>query len=199
MAKIVGITGPSGAGKSLLCKYIADEGVPCINADEVYHSMLLPRSPCLDKIAETFGNDVIAADGSLDRAVLSSRVFKSADTLRTLNDTVLPLVITEIKRIISELESKNYSVIALDAPTLIESGFYRECDLVVAVIAPIESRIKRIELRDRISDERARLRAKAQRPDEFYTSVAHITLINDTDEETFAQRSSELALKIKNL
>ncbi len=198
MAKIIGITGPSGAGKSLLSKYISDAGIPCINADEVYHSMLASRSSCVLKIAEKFGDDLISADGSLDRAALSSRVFGDAEKLRILNSTVLPLVLEEIERIISSLEGKNHSVIALDAPTLIESGFHTRCDTVISVIASPKTRIERIMARDGISRERAEMRISAQKDDDFYISASDIVLINDGDEEAFASSAKNTLQKLIN-
>ena len=199
MIKIVGRTGPSGSGKSLLCKYIAEAGIPCINADEVYHSMLTPPSRCLDAIAKAFGGGVILSDGSLDRAALASAVFGDAEKLDLLNKTVLPLVIAEIKRLTSELEKASHAAVAVDAPTLIESGFHRECDLVVSVIAPPDKRIERIRARDGISDEKASLRISAQKDDDFYTSASDVTLINDTDDSIFAREASSLIERIKAL
>lgn len=198
MAKMIGITGPSGAGKSLLCKYISDAGIPCINADEVYHSMLTPHSRTLRAIADALGDDLISADGSLDRAALSARVFGNEEKLRILNGTVLPLVIDEIERIISSLEGKNHSVIAVDAPTLIESGFHTRCDTVLSVIAPIETRIERIMARDGISREKAEMRVGAQKDDSFYTSASDIVLINDGDEKAFATRAQKTIQKLIN-
>lgn len=199
MSKIIGITGPSGAGKSLLCKYMSDADIPCIDADEVYHSMLCPNSETLKAIAAAFGKGVISADGSLDRAALSSLVFNDEKKLALLNSTVLPLVIAEIENIISDLSDKGHRAVVVDAPTLIESGFYKKCDLVVAVIAPISSRISRIESRDHISSDRANQRAVAQNGDDFYTSVADLTIINDADEEAFERASSELIKRIQSL
>ena len=193
MTKIIGITGPSGAGKSLLCKYISEFGVPCINADEVYHSMLTPHSRTLRAIADALGDDLISADGSLDRSALSARVFGNEEKLRILNDTVLPLVIDEIERIISSLEGKNHSVIAIDAPTLIESGFHKRCDTIVSILSPSKTRIERIMARDKISREQATLRVNAQKPDSFYISHSDIVLMNDSDEKAFAEKARETA------
>ncbi len=199
MIKIIGITGPSGSGKSLLCGYLSEAGIPCINADEVYHSMLIPPSRCLDKIREAFGDDVITADGSLDRKVLSKCVFNNADKLDLLNRTVLPIVIDEIRNIISCFEKEGKNVVAVDAPTLIESGFHRECTLVVAVIAPIKERIERIEERDNIPESFAEMRANAQQPDSFYTSAAHISIVNGSSTEALRDNAYELIEKINEL
>lgn len=199
MIKIVGITGPSGSGKSLLCKYVSESGIPCINADEVYHSMLTPPSECLLAIREAFGADVLNEDGSLDRATMSKYVFSDQAKLDLLNRTVLPLVIKKIKSIISELEKSGNSFVVVDAPTLIESRFNEECDLVVSVIASAETRISRIQKRDSISFDKAKLRISAQKPNEFYVSASDIVLTNDSNERNFLNQAAELLKTIKSI
>ncbi|MBO5845690.1 MAG: dephospho-CoA kinase [Clostridia bacterium] len=197
MIKIVGITGPSGSGKSLLSKYISDAGIPCINADEVYHSLLTPPSPCIDAIAKVFGGRVIAPDGSLDRPALSSIVFGDKKDLALLNETVLPIVIAKIKELISELESLSHTVVVVDAPTLIESGFHKECDLVVSVIASTTSRLERIKARDGISGDLASARLSAQKDDSFYAEHSDLVILNDSSKEHFQMAAEALIEKIK--
>ena len=197
--KIIGITGPSGAGKSLLCEYLSEVGIPSVNADEVYHSLLVPPSRCIDAIKNEFGESVLSHDGSLDRVELSALVFSAPDKLERLNGTVLPIVIDEIRQIIKKLESRGVSAVAIDAPTLIESGFHLECDLVVAMTAPADERIDCIEERDNISENRARMRAKAQKPTSFYTSHAHITIVNDGGADELRKKALDLAQRIKSL
>ncbi|MBO5416146.1 MAG: dephospho-CoA kinase [Clostridia bacterium] len=199
MAKIIGITGPSGAGKSLLCGYISEAGIPCIDADALYHSMLVPPSRCLDAIRAAFGNGVIAPDGTLDRRALSACVFNNESKLELLNKTVLPLVIEETKRLIADFFEAGHSVVCVDAPTLIESGFHLECNTVIAVIAPTEERIERIEERDHISHELAEMRINAQKPNSFYTARADITLVNDGNISLFQAQARELINNLKEL
>ena len=55
--KILGLTGQSGAGKTLFSQILQEKGHPCINADELYHSMLIPPSKTLDAIENVFGTD----------------------------------------------------------------------------------------------------------------------------------------------
>ena len=199
MAKIVGITGPSGSGKSLISKHLSDNQIPCIDADAVYHGMLTPPSRVLDAIVEVFGADLLTADGSLDRTVLSARVFSDPTQLELLNATVLPIVVDEINSIIASLVNDGASTVVVDAPTLIESGFHRSCDMIIAVLAPIESRIERIKARDMISEERAKARVLSQKSDDFYTSVADITILNDGDKAEFEKTVKEIATAISSL
>ncbi len=190
--RIIGITGPTGAGKSLLGSYVAELGIPLIDADRLYHSMLLPPSACLDAIREAFGDSVFNTDGTLDRTKLGEIVFNSDEKLKLLNSTVLGTVIAEIRRLIESYISQGFSTVAVDAPTLIESGFDKECWVVISVISPKEPRVARIMERDSISREAAELRVKAQKNDEFYIENSDIILNNNSSTERFLQDIKEL-------
>lgn len=194
--RMIGVTGPSGSGKSLLSKYFSERGIPVIDADALYHSMLIPPSPCLDAIRERFGDEVISPDGTLDRGALSRIVFNSPEKLQLLNSTVLSLVLDRVRLIIGDLEANGEDTVIIDAPTLIESGFDRECHTVVSVIAPAEMRIDRICQRDGVSPEKAAERVNAQKNDSFYIEHSSFVLVNDSSEEHFTQQIKELAKKL---
>ena len=196
MARIVGITGPSGSGKSLLSREIEKLGIPTIDADAVYHDMLIPPSRCLDAIALAFGEDILSADGSLDRTVLATRVFADSEQLDLLNRTVLPIVIEEINEMISALDANGANTVVLDAPTLIESGFYKSCDMVIAVIAPINDRTERIMKRDGISLERATARVSSQKSDEFFKTHSDYIVENNGSLESLAPQVHRILLAL---
>ena len=178
---IYGITGPSGAGKSLLGEYCAAHGIPHLDADAIYHELLIPPSEAVDALAGAFGAGILNAEGGIDRAALSSIVFHDEQKLALLNQTVLDIVLREIRRRLDALREKGVSAVAVDAPTLIESGFDRECDAVIAVLSSKETRIARIMERDRLTRERAEERVLAQKPDDFYRASADAVLFNDGD------------------
>ena len=186
--RILGVTGPTGAGKSLFSDYLAEKGIPVIDADEVYHKLLIPPSPCLDALREAFGDAILLPDGTLDRPALSRIVFHDEAKLALLNETVLGMVLDKIRGIIRVLERSGAKAVAVDAPTLIESGFHLECDTVVSVLASPETRLGRIMERDGLTKEAAESRVRAQKPDDFYRTHSHFTLINDgSREELFAR------------
>ena len=68
--RIIGITGPTGAGKSVLSSYLREKGIPVIDADKVYHSLLVPPSECLDALRRAFGDGIFKGE-ELDRRALS--------------------------------------------------------------------------------------------------------------------------------
>ena len=182
---ILGITGPTGAGKSLLSDYLASKGFPVIDADQVYHSLLLSPSPCLDALHAAFGASIFLEDGSLNRPALSEIVFHDEQKLALLNRTVLDFVLDRIRQMIAKLEQQGKTVVAIDAPTLIESGFHKECDTVISVLSPQKLRLERILARDGIGREAAEARIHAQKSDEFYRAHSDHILINDGKKEDF--------------
>ena len=103
---ILGLTGPTGAGKTFFSEILKARGYSVLNADALYHSMLLPPSPTLDAIRLEFGNGFFAEDGSLDRKKLGAYVFAEKERLERLNRTVLPLVTNEIKKIADTCEKR---------------------------------------------------------------------------------------------
>ncbi len=197
--KIIGITGPTGAGKSLLCEYLAEKKIPVIDADQVYHGLLVPPSPCLDALRRTFGDRIFFPDGTMNRPALSEIVFHDEDKLVLLNETVLGFVLDKIRRQIRRLDRSGEAVVAVDAPTLIESGFDRECTKVIAVLSPSALRAERIMLRDGLSAERATARVQAQRKDCFYRENADCVLTNMGDPKEFLRKAEALLSKYKLL
>ena len=79
---LIGLTGPSGAGKGLFCKVLKEYGIESIDADAVYHSLLIPPSPCLDALCNAFGKDILNQDQTLNRRRLADIVFSSEDPVK---------------------------------------------------------------------------------------------------------------------
>ena len=119
---------------------------------------------CLKAVAACFGSDILKEDGSLDRPLLAKRAFSSAENTALLGKLVHPFVIAETLRLLKAQEG----LVLLDAPQLFESNMDVLCDCTVCVTAPEEIRLKRILERDRITEEQARERMKAQLNEAFF-------------------------------
>ncbi|MEI8240471.1 MAG: dephospho-CoA kinase, partial [Actinomycetota bacterium] len=85
---LVGLTGGIGSGKSTVSAALASKGAVIVDADAVVRDVQQPGSPVLQQLADRFGAQVIAADGSLDRAAVAAVAFADADALKALNDIV---------------------------------------------------------------------------------------------------------------
>lgn len=195
--KIIGITGPSGSGKSILASALRERGISVIDADGLYHSLLVPPSRCLELLREAFGGEIFNGDGTLDRPALARIVFSDEKKLELLNSTVLSVVIDESKKIFAELEARGEQVAAIDAPTLIESGFHKECDLVVSVISDADTRADRISERDHIGHDDALRRIHAQKGDEFYKSHSDTVIFNDGDIGQLTYAAEQILISVE--
>lgn len=179
---VIGITGPTGAGKSLFCSYLEELGCLHLDCDKIYHSLVNSPSECTRALESEFGQSVIKPDGSLDRVALGAIVFApGADGLRAkLNEITHAFVLAEVRKAI---KSTDKACAVIDAPLLFEAAFDKECDFTVALLASPELRLSRLTLRDDRTAEALRARMAAAPADEFYSSRADYTVINDGDAE----------------
>ncbi len=178
---IIGLTGPSGAGKGHIASLFTRYGIPSIDTDAVYHALLLPPSECLHELVDRFGSSILSVDGTLDRRALAALVFApgASEMLSDLNTITHRHVLRVVRCRITELERAGSPAVLVDAPQLYESGFDRECDRVLAVLAPREVRLSRIMERDGLDNTRAAARLDAQKPDDFFRSRADAVIVND--------------------
>jgi tRNA threonylcarbamoyl adenosine modification protein (Sua5/YciO/YrdC/YwlC family)/dephospho-CoA kinase len=198
---VIGITGGSGAGKTTAMRVLKALGAETIDCDEVYNR-LLTRDDMLSKLSERFPDAVSGGPGkrTLDKKALGEIVFRDEKALADLNAITHGCVGREVARLLREYERAGAApgtkkLAAVDAIALIESGRAEACDLTVAISAPKEARVKRIMERDGISEEYARARVSAQKPEEFYRAGCDDTLINDGGDLEFERRCREYFIK----
>ena len=161
--RIVAVSGGIGSGKSSVTRVFATQGAVTADADAIAREILEPGEPALSEVARAFGGDLLRQDGSLDRALLASRVFggEGADErVARLNAITHPLIEARAWSILRGAPEGSLAV--YDIPLLIEGDHVDRFDAVVIVDAPIEERVKRLEGRGVApKDARARIRAQA--------------------------------------
>lgn len=197
MSIVVGLTGQTGAGKSTVSHIFAENGFSIINADIVARQVMEKGSPCLVEVAETFGIDILNADGSLDRKKLAGMVFTDKAKLETLNTITYPYITREILRQINVLSDNGKKFILLDAPTLFESRADDFCEIIISVLADAGIRKQRIITRDNLTPEQAQNRMNSQLSEEFFISRSDYTINNNGSPETVCEIAGELADKIR--
>ena len=192
--KLIGITGPTGAGKTTALRALEDLGAHIIDADQVYHRLLEESGALKAALLERFGPGILDEVGEVDRKALGSAVFGDPAALEDLNAITHRFILDDIRRQTEEARAEGCPAVAVDAISLIESGLGEECDAVVAVLAPLEVRIRRIMAREGISEDYARRRALAQKGDDFFRAHADHVLENGPgeDREQFAARARAL-------
>jgi len=139
---LVGLTGGIGSGKSTVSGLLQARGAVIIDADAIVREVQQPGSPVLVELAQKFGSDVLAEDGSLDRQAVANIVFTDPDALKALNAIVHPAVGREMNdRLIAQRTSEN--VVVLDIPLLTENP--REgLQGRIVVDVPVELQVQRL-------------------------------------------------------
>lgn len=192
----IGLTGPTGAGKSTVAAYLAANGYPTLDADAAAREITAIGSPTLTTLAQTFGRDILLADGSLDRKTLAARAFADATATAQLNAITHPAIIGLMEIQAAALQANGAKAVILDAPLLFEAGMDAACDHTVAVIASDALRCQRIVQRDNLSAEAAALRMTAQPENTFYTDRAEVVLENNGDTDALLQQAAALCAQI---
>ena len=162
----IGLAGGSGSGKGRVASLLSASGIPVFDCDAVYHELISKKGRLPLELADAFGAGILLPDGGVDRKKLAAAAFGDPAKRDRLNAITHRRILEALHDWIKRAEKQGVRSILIDAPLLFESGFDRECDLTVAVIAPIETRVERIVSRDGISPEAARERIAAQLSDE---------------------------------
>ena len=189
---VFGLTGPSGSGKGEVAERFASFDIPVLDADRIYHQLLLPPSPCLSELVRHFGDRILNADGSLNRRALANIVFSDAKELEELNRITHSYVMGTIRRKLEHYRNDGISAVLLDAPQLFEAGADKDCNIIISVLSNRENRIRRILARDGISRKEAELRIDAQKSDAFFRANSDYVIENDGAPE-------ELRPKVKKI
>lgn len=183
---VIGLTGGIASGKTTVSDYLKSLGVCVIDADEVAHEVTSPGSAGFKEIIEEFGEDLLTAEGNLNRKKLGEIVFSDKEALSKLNAIVHPLVIENIRQMLVKIECS--PCVVLDVPLLFESGMDDLCDEVWVVAVDEDTQVKRLMERDGYNLDEATRRVNAQMPLEEKVRRAHRVLDNTgTIEETKRQ------------
>ena len=157
----VALTGGIATGKSYVLARLKDRGVPTIDADDIVHEALGSGTATTREIAAEFGSEFLKPDGSVNRALLASKVFRDPETRLRLEGIIHPVVWETIRQWFG---ARDRSIGVASIPLLYETNHESEFDFVVATLCPPELQLQRILDRDRIPAEEALQRIAAQMP-----------------------------------
>ena len=171
---ILGITGGTGCGKTTLLNLIRDRGGLILDCDAIYNELLKTDTSMLSAIDARFPGTV--ENGVLDRKKLGAIVFADESALQDLNRITHWAVKLEVLR---QMETAP-ALAAIDAIGLFEGDLAQLCDVTVAVTAPVEERVRRLMIRDGITEEYAASRIAAQKSNGTFVDMCDYTLANNT-------------------
>ncbi len=186
---LVGLTGGIGSGKSTVARFLGDQGAVIVDADVFAREAVQAGTGAFEAVVRRFGDEVVGADGELDRPKLASIVFADRAALADLEAIVHPEVRRMIAdRIQAELDTEH--VVVLVNPLLIEMGAHRDCDVVVVISADPEIQVARTVARG-MDEADVRARLAAQLPSEERARAADVLLDN---EDTLEDLEAEVAV-----
>jgi dephospho-CoA kinase len=191
----VGLTGGIGSGKSTVSGMLRELGAVVIDSDLLAREVVEPGTHGLARVVEAFGPDVLAPDGSMDRAKVGALVFADPQQRQRLEGIVWPLV-HEAGRALAAAAGPD-ALVVHDIPLLVESGQQGDFDAVVVVDVPVETQVERL-VRDRGWDEadaRARIAAQATREDRL-AAATHV-VANAGSIEDLRRRVAELVEELR--
>ncbi|MDD5504960.1 MAG: dephospho-CoA kinase [Candidatus Omnitrophica bacterium] len=151
---IIGITGGMSTGVSSAARYIARFlHADLISADKLAHELLKDTGSLTKRLVSCFGRGIIGSKGLIDRKKLAARAFSCKTDYRKLCGIAYPVIKARIDEKINSLCEKGRRSIVIDAPMLIESGFYKRCDYIVVVMASLALQIQRCKIKKLSADE----------------------------------------------
>lgn len=170
----IGITGGIGSGKSTVCRIFGEAGAAVYDSDAAAKRLMNEDADLRSRLVDEFGVQTYE-NGVLNRAYLASVVFADEEKLHRLDSIVHPAVREDFRR---WCESRTEDIAILESAILFESGFDKEVDATLAVVAPRELRIERVMKRNGVGREEVERRMAAQMSDDELSRRADCTIVN---------------------
>ncbi|MFQ3567029.1 MAG: dephospho-CoA kinase [Aggregatilineales bacterium] len=188
---VIGLTGNIAVGKSVVRQMLQHLGAYTIDADGLTHQAMAPGAPAYQPIIEMFGRFIVQEDGTINRAILGNIVFSYPEALTKLEQIVHPIVNQAIVTLVSRAKQR---VVVIEAIKLLESNLLDLVDSVWVVDASPETQLKRLTEKRKMSEDEARKRIIAQRPQADKIARADVIIINEGNvEDTWKQVQSAWA------
>ena len=186
---IIGLTGGIGSGKTAVSETFEDLGITVVDADLASRVVVEKGKPCLEKIAEHFGEDILNENSELDRAKLREIIFNSSEEKNWLESLLHPAIAGQIQ---DELKASTSAYTILVSPLLLETNQKEFCSKVLIVDVPVEVQVDRTLKRDGVSEEQVQSIIKSQISREARLELADEIIMNDGNLE-------DLKLAVKDL
>ncbi|EAG1709105.1 dephospho-CoA kinase [Listeria monocytogenes] len=162
MGKTIGLTGSVATGKSTVSNMIQQAGIPLVDADIAARKVVEPGTEGLKEIVAYFGEEILLADGTLDRAKLGEIIFKDKEKREKLNEITHPRVKDYMLEARERFFRSGEELVFFDIPLLFESHLESLVDQIVVVWTTPETELKRLMERNNLTKEDALRRIESQ-------------------------------------
>ena len=195
--KLIGLTGGIGSGKSTVATLCRERGWRVVDADGIARDVVKPGRPALAELAAAFGEDILLADGSLNRKELAQRAFVDKEHTELLNSITHPRIQAETQRQFDEAREEGYDFAVYDMPLLVDNGLDKDMDYVIVVDVAVEERVRRLVTSRGLEEDDARRRIAAQVTDEVRLAAATHVIDNNGTLEQLRARAAEVMNRIE--
>ena len=189
---VIGLTGGIGTGKTYVSSLLKDSGAAIVNADLLGHEVYAPQSEGWQAVVDTFGEQIVAENGEIDRRALGGIVFSDENALLQLNAIMHPRIYSLTEQRLNALAERGENTAVLEAALLIEAKWTPLVDEVWVTVSPVTDIITRLQERNNMDEDTARSRINSQMPQSERVQHADVVLEN-------AGSLEELSAKIQDL
>lgn len=186
---VVGLTGGIATGKSTVTKMLRQLGARVIDADVIAREVVAPGTEGLAAIHETFGDEVLASDGTLNREALGRLVFADPAARARLNAITHPRIAMTMMQRAAEAGNEGLAWVIYDAALLVENGIHEMLPASIVVACSEDTQRRRLIARDGFTPAEAEARIDAQLPLAKKIAVADWVIDNDG---TLAQTEAQV-------
>lgn len=196
--KIIGLTGGIASGKSTVSRLFNEHGIPVLDADLIAREVVEVGSVGLQQIKEQFGEQVLHANGELNRQVLGQMIFQQPQLRQQLNEILQPLIRQQFHLRIQEFDQQNEPLIVLDVPLLFEMKYEEFCDEIIVVYVSSDTQLRRLMQRNQFTKEEAKERIASQLSLDEKKLRADIVFDNNGDFGELEKQVSQWLQNTKN-
>ena len=196
----IGLTGSIAVGKSFVCDVFRELGCHVLDADRTAREVVRKGTPGLAKVVSEFGDEILTADGELDRPKMAAIVFADEKMRLLLNSIVHPLVFESQNQWLAERETEDPDGIAIvDAALMIESGGYRRFEKLIVVWCEPDIQFERLIKRDGMSGAEAKRRIASQISQDEKKRFADFLIDTSGDFESTREQCRQVHSKLLEL
>jgi dephospho-CoA kinase len=183
---LLAITGGVACGKSTAGPVFERTGFRVQDADRIAHHLLRPGKEVFQQVVQTFGKQILNAEGQVARKVLAEKVFSDPEALKKLNALVHPAVMERVEELKADARAGGFPL-AVQVPLLFEANMADGWDAVLCITAPEPVVLERLKARG-LSRAEAGRRIQAQMPLTEKAKRSDYVIENDSTREVFEEK-----------
>ena len=176
---INGLTGGIACGKSAIAETLRRHfGAVTLDIDKVTHQLLQPGGTLFELYMRHFGKQIVTAAGKLNRKLIGEIIFNNPAERDWINSVAHPILLQRARDFLVDCSQVGAGLVVLEVPLLFEAGWEPLFDEIWAAYTLPQYQLERLMRRDKLTEEQALARIKAQMPVEEICARADVTIRN---------------------